>query len=187
MIYFNQLEKPKILYSVVHERGQSINLTVFSCNGSWFQGNEHLKDLSPHTQMHVDLHNTSRNTYKQEEKYWWIAQEIFRKRNRNTVSVEPLSQVDVWQKVLQPCPSLEKKRRRRRPAKKRMKSVNLLWAPERRRRRLMMRRSILRAQSSIWLDRLPQTSSFTVPSCMQGLETISIFYNRWTSSICLCL
>ena len=184
MIYFNQLEKPKILYSVVHERGQSINLTVFSCKGSWFQGNEHL-DLSPHTQMHVDLHNTSRNTYKKEEKYWWIAQEIFRKRNRNTVSVEPLSQVDVWQKVLQPCPSLEKKRRRRRPAKKRRISKNLPRATERRRRRMMRRRSILCALSSIWLDRLPQTSSFTVPSCMQGLKTILIFNNRWTSSIFL--
>ena len=41
----------------------------------------------------------------------------------------------------------------------------------------MRRRSILRAQSSIWLDRLPQTSSFTVPSCMQGLKTISILNN----------
>ena len=30
--------------------------------------------------------------------------------------------MDVWQKVLQPCLSLEKKRRRRRPAKKKMKS-----------------------------------------------------------------
>ena len=89
------------------------------------------------------------------------------------------------QKVLQPCLSLEKKRRRGRPAKKRMKSVNLLRAIERRRRRKMMRRSILRAQSFIWLDRPPQTSSFTVPSCMQGLKTFSIF-NSYASHQFVC-
>ena len=93
--------------------------------------------------------------------------------------------MDVRQRVLQPCLSLEKKRRRGRPAKKRMKSVNLLRAIERRRRRMMMRRSILRAQSSIWLDLPPQSSSFTVPSCMQGLKTFSIF-NSYASHQFVC-